>query len=89
MNPDERHLSERDRTVLDIEAGWWSAEVSKAELVARRLDMSLTRFHEILDALVDDPAAEAYDPLLVRRLRRHRERRRSTRRTLPPVETSS
>ncbi len=84
-----RDLTERDRTILDIEARWWTGGGSRAALVREHLGLSMTRYHEILDLLVDDPAAEAYDPLLVRRLRRHRDRRRRARRNPTLAETSS
>ena len=51
--------------------------------------MSATRYYQVLNALIDAPAALAYDPLLVKRLRRlrqARQRARSARRLgLEPV----
>ena len=41
--------------------------------------MSPTRYYQLLSTLLDDPAAAAYDPLVVRRLRRARLRRRRAR----------
>jgi hypothetical protein len=41
--------------------------------------MSGTRYYQLLTDLLDDEAALEYDPLLVRRLRRVRERRRRAR----------
>jgi hypothetical protein len=45
--------------------------------------MSATRYYQVLNALIDRPEALAFDPLLVRRLRRlraARQRARSARR---------
>jgi hypothetical protein len=45
--------------------------------------MSATRYYQVLNALIDQPAALAYDPLLIKRLRRlraARQRARSARR---------
>ena len=45
--------------------------------------MSATRYYQVLNALIDKPAALAADPLLVKRLRRlqvHRQRTRAARR---------
>ena len=69
-------LRERDRVVLDIERGWWLEGRSKSEVVRARLRMSLSRYNQLLGELVTNKDAEAYDPLVVRRLRRARERRR-------------
>jgi hypothetical protein len=40
----------------------------------------------LLSALLDDAEAMAYDPLVVRRLQRHRDRRRRARLEPPAVE---
>ena len=45
--------------------------------------MTATRYYQVLNSLIDEPAALAYDPLLVKRLRRlraARQRARSARR---------
>ena len=45
--------------------------------------MSATRYYQVLNALIDKPEALAFDPLLVKRLRRLRaasQRQRSARR---------
>jgi hypothetical protein len=41
--------------------------------------MSATRYYQVLNALIDQPAALAADPLLVRRLRRLRAQRQHQR----------
>jgi hypothetical protein len=69
-------LCERDRAVLDVERTWWLDGRSKADVVRARLRVSLSRYNEILRRLLGSQDAEAYDPLVVRRLRRARERRR-------------
>jgi Protein of unknown function (DUF3263) len=69
-------LRERDRAVLDIERGWWLEGRTKSEVVRARLRVSLSRYNQLLGELVTNKDAEAYDPLVVRRLRRARERRR-------------
>lgn len=80
-------LSERDLTILDLEQNWWSRPGSKHEQVVDALDMSITRYHELLDELIELPAAKAYDPLLVLRLRRMRDDRRRSRRFVEsPIE---
>ena len=69
-------LCERDRVVLDIERTWWLDGRSKTEVVKARLRVSLSRYNQILGDLLTNREAEAYDPLVVRRLRRARQRRR-------------
>lgn len=72
-------LSERDRSILDFERGWWALPGSKEGSIKARFALSSTRYYQILRTLIDHPDAEAYDPLLVRRLRRVRDQRRRAR----------
>ena len=69
-------LSERDRSILDFERSWWTRGGAKEGAVRDRLGISPTRYRQILRALVDSDEAEAYDPLLIRRLRKVRDERR-------------
>jgi hypothetical protein len=62
--------------VLDIERTWWLDGRSKTDVVKARLAISLSRYNQLLTELLSRPEAEAYDPLVVRRLRRARDRRR-------------
>jgi hypothetical protein len=47
--------------------------------VRDKFGMSATRYYQTLNALIDNPAALAQDPLLVKRLRRLREARQRSR----------
>ncbi len=69
-------LCERDRAILDLERSWWLEGLCKTDVVKGRLRMSLSRYNQLLGELVTNTEAEAYDPLVVRRLRRARDRRR-------------
>jgi hypothetical protein len=76
-------LSERDRRILAFERHWWHYAGAKEQAVREHFDMSATRYYQVLNALIDQPAALEYDPLLVKRLRRlraARQRARSARR---------
>ena len=76
-------LSERDRELLRFERQWWKFAGAKEQAVRDQFGMSATRYYQVLNALIDHPAALAYDPLLVKRLRRlraARQRARSARR---------
>jgi hypothetical protein len=72
-------LTDRDRAILDFERGWWLLPSSKGAAVRDRLDLSPTRYYELLNRLIDDPDALIHDPLVVHRLRRDRARRRQAR----------
>jgi hypothetical protein len=70
-------LSDRDRAMLSFERQWWRAAGAKETAIRDRFALSPTRYYQVLNALVDRPAALAADPLLVGRLRRVRARRRT------------
>jgi hypothetical protein len=72
-------LTERDRAILDFERTWWSQPGPKETAIRERFDLSNTRYYELLNEVLEDPDAMDYDPLVVRRLRRLRERRRKQR----------
>ncbi len=80
---DGASLSERDRRILDFERQWWKYAGAKEQAVRELFEMSGTRYYQVLNALIDSPAALAHDPMLVKRLRRmraSRQRARSARR---------
>jgi Protein of unknown function (DUF3263) len=76
-------LSARDREILAFERQWWKYAGAKEQAVRELFDMSATRYYQVLNTLIDAPAALAFDPMLVKRLRRMRatrQRARSARR---------
>ncbi|MGI8678989.1 MAG: DUF3263 domain-containing protein [Jatrophihabitans sp.] len=81
-NPDDG-MSRRNREILAFERQWWKYAGAKEQAVRELFDMSATRYYQVLNALIDTPAALAADPMLVKRLRRlraSRQRQRSARR---------
>ncbi len=72
-------LTERDKAILDLERSWWAHPGPKAPEVRERLELSMTRYYELLAEILADPESLHYDPLLVRRLKRDRDRRRRER----------
>jgi hypothetical protein len=72
-------LTDRDRAILDFERTWWTEAGPKDTAIRERFELSGTRYYQLLTELLDDADALAYDPLLVRRLRRARDRRRRAR----------
>ncbi|EFL00750.1 MULTISPECIES: DUF3263 domain-containing protein [unclassified Streptomyces] len=77
--PEPAPLSARDRDVLALEGESFTGPGAKERAVRERLGMSPTRYYQLLNALLDDPAAEAHAPVTVHRLRRVREARRAER----------
>ena len=72
-------LTQRDRDILDFERSWWTATSPKDVQIRERFELSTTRYHQILNEMLDTEEAMAYDPLVVRRLQRQRDRRRRAR----------
>ena len=72
-------LTPTDRAVLDFERLTWSYPGARESAIWERFGWSATRHAQVLSRLLDDPAALAYDPQLVRRLQRLRDRRRAGR----------
>jgi hypothetical protein len=72
-------LTDRDRKILDLERAWWAEAEPKDVQIRERFELSTTRYHQLLAELLDDEEALSYDPLVVRRLRRQRDRRRRAR----------
>ena len=81
-------LSQRDRQILEFERQWWKYAGAKEQAIRELFDMSATRYYQIINALIDNPDALAFDPMLVKRLRRMRaarQRARSARRLVIEV----
>jgi hypothetical protein len=72
-------LDERSREVLDFEREAWKLTVTKQRAIRERFGFSPSRYHQLLHRIIDRPEAVAYDPMLVRRLRRVRAVRRRSR----------
>jgi hypothetical protein len=76
-------LSDRDREIIAFERQWWKYAGAKEQAIRELFDMSATRYYQVLNALIDNPAALAADPMLIKRLNRlraTRQRARSARR---------
>ncbi|NGN93345.1 DUF3263 domain-containing protein [Nocardioides sp. KC13] len=72
-------LSENEKRLLDFERSWWSAGIGRDEAVREQLGMSAADYHRAVNDLIDKPEALDYDGVLVRRLRRQRDARRTQR----------
>lgn len=70
--PAEPPLSPREREILEFEKQSWRRAGTKEQAIRDRFGVSSTRYYQLLNALLDNPAALAHDPVLVGRLRRLR-----------------
>lgn len=76
-------LSDLELRLLAFESLFHGRREAKIQAVRREFDLTLGRYAQILDVLLDDPRALRVDPTLIYRLRRLREARRARRRRLP------
>jgi Protein of unknown function (DUF3263) len=65
-------LSQRDIEILDFERSWWKHAGVKEQAISERFEMSATRYYQVLNELLETPAALAHDPILIKRLKRLR-----------------
>lgn len=79
-------LTDRERSILDFERTWWTEPGSKESAINERFELSTTRYYQLLNELLDSDEAAEFDPLVVRRLRRLRDRRRRSRFETPLVQ---
>lgn len=75
-------LTVKDHMTLDLEAQWFKYAGAKETVVRDLFNESSTRYYQRLNRLLDQPAAMAAYPMVVKRLRRLREARRRERSAL-------
>ncbi|SCL14351.1 Protein of unknown function [Micromonospora rhizosphaerae] len=73
-------LTARERDILAFEQQWWKHAGAKEQAIRDTFGLSATRYYQLLNALLDHPAALAAEPLLIGRLRRLRSSRARNRR---------
>ncbi|MDT0529611.1 DUF3263 domain-containing protein [Micromonospora sp. DSM 115977] len=76
----EGGLTERERGILAFEQQWWRHAGAKEQAIRDTFGLSATRYYQLLNGLLDNPAALAAEPVLVGRLRRLRSSRARNRR---------
>ncbi len=82
-SPSTDTISTRDAEILTFEREWWKHAGNKEQAVREAFGLSPTRYYQLLNRIIDDEAALAHDPMLVKRLRRlrsQRQRQRAARR---------
>lgn len=72
-------LAERELRILAFERQWWRHAGAKEEAIRAEFGLSAARYYQVLNALLDSPAALVSDPMLVKRLRRLRDARTAAR----------
>lgn len=68
-------LTDLQMRMLAFERSWWRSAGAKERQILEVFGISATRYYQLLNELIDLPAAAAADPELVTRLRRQRDRR--------------
>jgi hypothetical protein len=72
-------LSKFEQALLEFERTWWSEDQPKEAAIAEQFHLTTAEYYEQLQALIESDQALSHDPLVVRRLRRMRDRRRRER----------
>jgi len=68
-------LTELEMRILAFERSWWRTPGAKEREILGTFGISPTRYYQLLNELIDRPAAAQFDPALVARLRRRRAER--------------
>jgi hypothetical protein len=69
-------LSERHQAMLAFEAAWFTLDQDRHDAIRARFGCSVEEYNLELNDVIDQAEAMDHDPLVVRRLRRFRDRRR-------------
>ncbi|MDN3023423.1 DUF3263 domain-containing protein [Streptomyces sp. S.PB5] len=76
---EQERLEARERAILALERRGFAGPGAKERAIREELGLAPVRYYQLLNALLDDPRALAFDPVTVNRLRRVRDTRRSER----------
>lgn len=82
QKPDQQNasdLSTRDADILAFERQWWRHVGAKEDAIRAEFGLTAARYYQLLNAVIDLPAAVRHDPMLVRRLLRARDARTEAR----------
>jgi hypothetical protein len=72
-------ISDGDRDILAFEAAHPHHGPAKDEAIREAFSLVPARYYQILNAVIDSPAAVQHDPMLIARLQRAREARAQAR----------
>jgi Protein of unknown function (DUF3263) len=76
-------LTELQMRILAFERSWWRSPGAKEREILEVFGLPPTRYYQLLNELIDEPAAVQFDPVLVARLRRRRAARNRLRSARP------
>ena len=79
-------LQERDMRILAFERRTWPSPGAKELEIREIFAISATRYYQLLNELIDQPEAAAFDPVLIKRLQARRSRR-ARRRSVRPADS--
>jgi hypothetical protein len=79
VGAEDSGLSERDIQILDFERVWWQHAGAKEAAILSQFSFSAARYYQLLNAVIDLPAALRHDAMLVKRLLRARDARMQAR----------
>lgn len=68
-------MTDLEHLIMKFEDRWWRLAGSKESAIRDELDMSPTRYYQLLHQLITRPDVHAAYPVLVNRLRRRTTRR--------------
>jgi hypothetical protein len=72
-------IAPRHSRLLEFEREWRAHNAAKEDAIRREFSLSPARYYQLLDVVIDSPAAVRYDPMLVGQLQRSRAARSSAR----------
>jgi len=72
-------LTPQQRQILNVENTWPENNSSKRNHIRNELGLSATRYHQLLDALLQNPDALEAEPMLIHRLQRAQEQKKTLR----------
>ena len=79
INDSAAGLSELEIKMLEFERTWWRHAGAKESSIKELFNLTPPAYYQLLNNLIDLPAALMAEPLLVKRLLRLREQRTSSR----------
>lgn len=75
-------LTDLDKQIITTEAQTFATRGGKERAILN-LGMRPTHYYQHLNRLLDNPAAQAHDPITINRIRRQRDHRRAQKETTP------
>ena len=79
INDSAAGLSELEIKMLEFERTWWRHAGAKESSIKELFNLTPPAYYQLLNNLIDRPAALMAEPLLVKRLLRLREQRTASR----------